>query len=147
MDGKPAVAKKLGRVGDSDVGVMWWAIQPNGFNHVVGDYAFFFQALPTGPQETTVTGKWIVHKDAVEGVDYDLARLIEVWSATNDQDRSLVENNQRGVNSSGYLPGPYSQITEQLLLRFINWYCAASEAFIASAQQSKRPSPAVLQPS
>jgi Rieske 2Fe-2S family protein len=147
MDGKPAVAKKLGRVGDGDVGVMWWAIQPNGFNHVVGDYAFFFQALPTGPQETTVTGKWIVHKDAVEGVDYDLARLIEVWSATNDQDRSLVENNQRGVNSSGYLPGPYSQITEQLLLRFLNWYCAASEAFIASAQQSKRPSPAVLQPS
>jgi len=131
MDGKPAVAKKLGRVGDGDVGAMWWAVQPNAFNHVVGDYGFFFQAFPTGPQETTVTGKWIVHKDAVEGVDYDLGRLIEVWNATNDQDRSLAENNQRGVNSIAYVPGPYSQVTEQLVLRFVDFYCAASAAFLS----------------
>jgi len=131
MDGKPAVAKKLGRVGDGDIGAMWWAVQPNGFNHVVGDYGFFFQALPTGPQETTVTGKWVVHKDAQEGVDYDLPRLLEVWNATNDQDRALAENNQRGVNSIAYAPGPYSGISEQLVGRFVDWYCATSEAFLA----------------
>jgi glycine betaine catabolism A len=131
MDGKPAVAKTLGRVDNGDVGVMWWAVQPNSYNHVACDYGFFFHALPTGPQETTVTGKWIVHKDAKEGVDYDRARLIEVWSATNDQDRWLAENNQRGVNSIAYVPGPYSGTSEQLLLRFVDWYCAASEAFIA----------------
>jgi len=111
---------------------MWWAIQPNGFTHVAGDYGFVFQALPTGPQETTVTGKWVVHKDAVEGVDYDLTRLIEVWNATNDQDRSLAENNQRGVNSIAYAPGPYSQLSEQILLRFVDWYCAAAAAFLKS---------------
>jgi Rieske 2Fe-2S family protein len=131
MDGKPAVAKTLGQVGDGNVGAMWWAVQPSGFNHVVGDYGFFFQALPTGPRETTVTGKWIVHQDAVEGVDYELGRLTEVWNATNDQDRMLAENNQRGINSIGYTPGPYSRIAEQLVLRFTDWYCAASETFIA----------------
>jgi glycine betaine catabolism A len=132
MDGKPAVSKRLGRVGDGDVGVMWWALQPNGFNHVAGDYGFFFQALPTGPLETTVTGTWIVHEDAVEGVDYDLARLAEVWTATNDQDRALSENNQRGVESLAYTPGPYSQTSEQLVLRFTDWYCDAAERYLAS---------------
>jgi Rieske 2Fe-2S family protein len=131
-DGKRAVAKTLGAMGDGDVGTMWWALQPNCFNHAVGDYAFLFQALPTGPQETVVTAKWVVNKDAVEGVDYDLARLTEVWNATNNEDRWLAENNQRGVNSIAYVPGPYSQISEGRVLRFVDWYCAASEAFIAN---------------
>ncbi|HEY7888478.1 MAG TPA: aromatic ring-hydroxylating dioxygenase subunit alpha [Steroidobacteraceae bacterium] len=130
MDGRPAVAKRLGRLGDGDVGVMWWAVQPNGFNHVTGDYGFFFQALPTGPMETTVTGTWIVHEDAVEGVDYDLAALTQVWAATNDQDRALSENNQRGVESLAYMPGPYSQTSEQLVLRFADWYCGAAERYL-----------------
>ena len=134
MDGRPAVARKLGRVGDGDVGAMWWAVQPNGFNHIVGDYGFFFQALPTGPCETTVTGKWIVHQDAVAGVDYDLARLLEVWTATNDQDRALAENNQRGVASLGYEPGPYSATSEQLVLRFSDWYTAAIERYLDEAK-------------
>jgi Rieske 2Fe-2S family protein len=132
MDGRQAVAKKLGRVGDGDVGTLWWAAQPNAFHHVVGDYAFFFQALPTGPQQTTVTAKWIVHKDAIEGVDYDLSRLTEVWDATNTQDRALAEYNQCGVNSAAYVPGPYSGLTEQLLIRFVDWYCAEAEAFLDS---------------
>jgi glycine betaine catabolism A len=132
IDGKAAVTKKLGAVGDGDVGTMWWALQPNCFNHAVGDYAFLFQALPTGPQETIVTAKWVVNKDAVEGVDYDLARLTEVWNATNNEDRWLAENNQRGINSIAYVPGPYSQITEGRVLRFVDWYCEAAEAFIAN---------------
>ena len=143
VDGKSAVTKKLGAVGDGDVGTMWWAVQPNCFNHAVGDYAFLFQALPTGPQETVVTAKWIVHKDAVEGVDYDLARLTEVWNSTNNEDRWLAENNQRGVNSIAYVPGPYSEITEARVLRFADWYCAAARAFIAEQrmQQPAHPFP------
>lgn len=132
MDGKPAVAKKLGRVGDGDVGVMWWGLQPNSFNHLVSDYGFLFQVFPAGPLQTTVTGKWIVHKDAVEGVDYELPRLLEVWTATNEEDRALVENNHRGVISSAYVPGPYCQASEQLTMKFDDWYCAAAEAFIAT---------------
>ena len=134
LDGKPAVSKTLGRIGDGDVGMMWWGVQPNCFNHVVGDYAFCFQAWPTGPGETTVTGRWFVHQDAVEGVDYHLDRLIEVWTATNKQDGALVENAQRGVNSVAYIPGPYSQITEQLVLRLIDWYCDSAETFIRGSR-------------
>ena len=89
-----------------------------------------FSAMPTGPQESIVTAKWLVHKDAVEGRDYDLERLIALWNTTNFQDRDLVENNQRGLNSPGYQPGPYSPDAESLCMRFVDWYCASAQAYI-----------------
>jgi Rieske 2Fe-2S family protein len=130
MDGKPAVARKLGRVGHGDVGAMWWGVNPHCFNHVVGDFGFTFQAMPLGAQETLVTGTWFIDEDAVEGQDYDLQRLVEVWSATDRQDGALAENNQRGVNSMAYVPGPYSRVTEELVLRLVDWYCASAREFI-----------------
>jgi len=52
-----------------------------------------------------------------------LANLIKVWAETNNQDQALVERNQRGVNSYGYQPGPYSQETEVGVIKFVEWYC------------------------
>ena len=72
--------------------------------------------------ETRVTTTWLVHKDAVEGVDYDLKRLTEVWTHTNDEDREVVENNQRGINSPAYEPGPYSPTHEGGNIQFTDWY-------------------------
>ena len=46
--------------------------------------------------------------------------LANVWSATNDQDKVLVELNQEGVNSISYAPGPYSQRAEQGVIRFVD---------------------------
>lgn len=63
-----------------------------------------------------------MHKDAVEGVDYDVKRLTEVWIATNDEDREVVEFNQMGINSPAYEPGPYSGIQESGVLQFVQWY-------------------------
>jgi Rieske 2Fe-2S family protein len=74
-----------------------------------------------------------VHKDAVEGVDYEVESLIALWTQTNLQDRDLAENNQRGINSPGYTPGPYSPEAESLALRFTDWYCDTAKAYIADA--------------
>jgi Rieske 2Fe-2S family protein len=74
-----------------------------------------------------VDSKWLVHKDAVEGVDFTIERLIETWTKTNLQDRELAETNQRGVNSLGYVPGPYSE-AEDFVIRFGNWYRAVAHA-------------------
>ena len=68
--------------------------------------------------------KWLVHKDAREGIDYDVNNLTAVWRATNDQDRALVEYSQRGATSSAYEPGPYSPFTEGLVEKFCEWYIA-----------------------
>ena len=83
--------------------------------------------LPISPTETEVTTKWLVHKDAVEGVDYDLENLTRVWVATNDQDRQVVEENQRGINSPAFVPGPYSTIQEDGVIQFVDWYLATIE--------------------
>ena len=81
-----------------------------------------------------------MHKDAQEGVDYDLDSLTALWTATNLQDRDLVENNQRGVNSPGYRPGPYSMEAESLAARFVDWYCSAALGYIEQ-QNGARPAP------
>jgi len=128
-DGKPLVARRLLDLDGGDVGSLRVATEPNSFFHVLGDYAFHFAAYPVGPQETHVVGKWYVHKDAVEGVDYDLATLVETWDVTNRQDRDLAENNQRGVNGKGYVPGPYSPTAEALVMRLIDWYCERMRAY------------------
>ena len=122
MDGESACRKPLGNLQDADLGSMRMLHLPNTWNHACGDYAMAFRVLPISAQQTMVTTKWLVHKDAVEGMDYDLKRLTEVWLATNEQDRILAENNQRGINSSAYRPGPYSADIEFGVDNFIQWY-------------------------
>lgn len=123
MDGKPCVTKPILDVDGGDVGSLRFAIEPHNFTHALGDYVFMFSAYPVGPEETHVVGKWLVNKDAVEGVDYTIEGLTTLWDRTNLQDRALAENNQRGVNGLGYVPGPYSKTAEPLVMRFVDWYC------------------------
>ena len=78
--------------------------------------------IPISPTQTEVTSKWLVHKDAVEGKDYDLKALTEVWLATNDEDRRVVEENQAGINSPAYSSGPYSKKQESGVIQFTDWY-------------------------
>jgi phenylpropionate dioxygenase-like ring-hydroxylating dioxygenase large terminal subunit len=52
---------------------------------------------------------WLVHPDAVAGTDYDVDELTWLWRITNDQDLKITEDNQRGVASRAYEPGPYSK--------------------------------------
>jgi Rieske 2Fe-2S family protein len=92
------------------------------WSHVLGDHAVSFRVLPLSPTETQLTTKWLVHKDAQEGVDYELARLTEVWLATNEEDRHVCQENQLGVSSPGYAPAPYSPIHEAGVMQFTRWY-------------------------
>ncbi|WP_285360115.1 aromatic ring-hydroxylating dioxygenase subunit alpha [Pseudomonas sp. fls2-241-TYG-175] len=123
MDGKPAVNGRLDNSGEADIGALLYFNYPSTWNHFLGDHALSFRVLPLGPNETLVTTKWIVKKTAQEGVDYDLARLTKVWLATNDQDRTLVEGAQVGVNSPAYEPGPFSSKAENGVCQFDDWYC------------------------
>ncbi|MEM8841126.1 MAG: aromatic ring-hydroxylating dioxygenase subunit alpha, partial [Pseudomonadota bacterium] len=110
MDLKPAAAKILGRVKDDTAGTLLKYHYPTTWNHFLPDHSIVFRVTPLTPMTTQVTTKWLVHKDAVEGVDYDVKRLTEVWIATNDEDRRVVEDNQKGINSPAYEPGPYSPV-------------------------------------
>jgi Rieske 2Fe-2S family protein len=130
MDGKPACARLMCDAANGDIGTLGWTIEPHTFAHADAGSAFLFSAMPTGPEETVVTSKWLVHKDAVEGVDYDVDDLTALWTKTNLQDLELCEANQRGVNSIGYVPGPYSEEAEYGVMRFAQWYCNKARAYL-----------------
>jgi Rieske 2Fe-2S family protein len=118
----------------NDAGSVRWVHFPSTFNHAFADYAVLVRMLPVGPQETLFTTKWLVHRDAEEGRDYDRETLARVWSTTNE-DKVLVERNQEGVNSIGFEPGPYSQVAEQGVIRFVEWYSATLGAHLDPQRQ------------
>lgn len=125
MDGRPAVARRFGALPDHNLGDVLLYHYPSTWNHFTADHAVTFRMLPSGPTTTELRTTWLVPGDAVEGVDYDLGRLTEVWTATNAQDTALVERTQRGVTSPVYRPGPYSPVEEEGVIQFVDWYAAS----------------------
>jgi Rieske 2Fe-2S family protein len=130
MTGQHVVKKLMLDLNDGYVGSMRLAVDPHCFMHATADHVFIFSAMPVSPTETHVFGKWYVHKDAIEGEDYEVEELIDLWTRTNLQDKELAENNQKGVNSPGFVPGPYSAEAESLALRFTDWYCDTAKAYL-----------------
>lgn len=79
MSGQRAVKKPLSDdVTMSNIGTMLLFHYPSTWNHMLVDHAISFRVLPLNAEETAVTTKWLVHKDAVEGVDYNLEELTHV---------------------------------------------------------------------
>ncbi|MDO5614019.1 MAG: aromatic ring-hydroxylating dioxygenase subunit alpha [Paracoccus sp. (in: a-proteobacteria)] len=124
MDGK-AAAPLLPGMPFANAGSLLFFHYPNTWNHFLSDSVLNFRMIPVSPTETEVVTTWMVRKDAVEGKDYDLSRLTEVWIATNDEDRRVVEENQIGISSPAYRPGPYSAAQESGVIQFIDWYVRA----------------------
>ena len=122
MDAKVACHKLLGELTERRLGGLSFWTQPNSWHHFMSDHIVTFSVQPIDVGHTLVRTKWLVHKEAMEGRDYDLQRLTEVWLATNRQDGALVEMSQRGVISPAFAPGPYSPYTERLVDKFANWY-------------------------
>jgi len=135
MSGQAAVKRPLSdRIAEPNVGSLLLFHFPSTWNHLLGDHAVTFRVLPLGPTKTQVTTKWLVHRDAVEGVDYSGDDLTYVWNATNEQDKRIIEENQRGVLSPAFEPGPYSPAHEAGVDQFVDWYCATSERALGAAK-------------
>ena len=121
MNGRQ-VAPLMGDYPDADVGTLRVRALPNFWNHSSCDHAVSTRLLPAGPQRTAVRVYWLVHEKAVEGRDYDLSKLMPFWQLTSEQDWLICERQQRGVNSSAYTPGPYSEFKEYNVEGFVRWY-------------------------
>jgi Rieske 2Fe-2S family protein len=120
-DGKP-LSLPFGQITDPDIGV-WSIVQyPNFWLDTNHDYAWSMQLRPAGPMLTEVQANWFVRGDAQEGKDYDLEKLIWFWKTTGEQDWKLCEDNQMGINSRYYRPGPYSDYAEGGPGQFVDWY-------------------------
>ena len=119
--GKPACKKLMGKFKVHDHG--YTGIGPSPFNSLImcNDFATLFTFVPKSPFQTDVELMWLVHKDAEEGKDYNLADIIWMWDKTTIADKRIIENNQKGVLSLKYQPGPLSKM-ELGVEDFKNWY-------------------------
>ena len=119
-DGKPG-SILMGKFKEFDGGYTTVGTSP--FNSIImsNDFATTFTFIPRGPMETDVEIMWLVHEDAIEGKDYDLNNLIWMWDQTTIADKKIIENNQKGVMSKKYIPGPLSKM-ELGLKKLKKWY-------------------------
>ncbi|BCG02380.1 (Fe-S)-binding protein (plasmid) [Paraburkholderia sp. PGU19] len=124
---KVASTRLLGNLQRRDLGDMHlWT--HNSWTHVMSDHAVISYIIPLAPDKTLVRSKWLVHADAVEGVDYKVSDLTEVWIATNTQDKHLVEITHEGTQDPAYTPGMFSPFTETYVDQFSRWYAARLSA-------------------
>uniref|UniRef100_UPI003D94CDA3 aromatic ring-hydroxylating oxygenase subunit alpha n=1 Tax=Gordonia sp. B7-2 TaxID=3420932 RepID=UPI003D94CDA3 len=121
LDGTAACTRLLTDMEEKRLGRLSMHLQPNMWLHVTSDHAVLFSAIPLAADKTVVRTTWLVHADAVEGIDYDLDRLTSVWEITNQQDADLVALAQQGIRSPAYEPGPYGP-SEFQVEAFVNWY-------------------------
>lgn len=122
-DGSQLVGRLLGDLDRARLGRATLHLQPNAWAHFLADHVVTFAVLPLAHDRTLVRTTWLVHEDAVEGVDYDVAALSDVWRHTNEQDAAFVEMTQRGVADPTYEPGPFSE-AERQVDAFVTWYVA-----------------------
>jgi len=121
LDGSP-VAPLMGDYPDYDVGTLRVRSVPNFWMHASADHAVLTRLVPAGPDRTMVRVQWLVARDAAEGRDYDLERLLPFWRLTSEQDWALCERNHSGIRNPAFTPGPYSPTREYNLAAFDGWY-------------------------
>jgi Rieske 2Fe-2S family protein len=121
-DGR-SVARLMGAFSAPDGNSTYFDIGPISDFLAYPDHGVIYRFIPKTVEQTEMEVIWLVHQDAVEGVDYDVERLTWLWKTTSAEDKKIVEMNQAGVNSRFFEPGPYS-LQETYAARFVDWYLA-----------------------
>ena len=121
-DGSPA-APLMGQFTDYDGGLTSSHFGPASFLVGYADHGVIYRFLPKTPHLSEMEIIWLVRGDAKAGIDYDVDKLTWLWRVTTEADKKITEDNQRGVNSRYYEPGPYAPM-EGNLRAYIDWYLA-----------------------
>ena len=119
-DGRP-IAPLLGCLEHWDGGETAFTFGPLSYAYLCADHLCMFRFTPVSPELSEVVVTWHVRADAEERRDYDLERLKWMWDATTIEDTKIIIDNQKGVNSSRYRPGPYAPL-ESYSAAFTRWY-------------------------
>ena len=127
IDGKLACQKLIGPFKAPETSSLSVWTQPNSWHHFCCDHVVTFSLTPIGPDKTLLRTSWLVHEDAVEGVDYNPDHLAALWRATNVQDGHFSMVNHQGIASDGYLQGPYA-VEENLVEDFKDFYVDRAKA-------------------
>jgi phenylpropionate dioxygenase-like ring-hydroxylating dioxygenase large terminal subunit len=118
--GKP-LAPLLGDIKGYDGGTADMHIGPITFYLAYCDHVVIYHFKPLTLDTAACEITWLVNERAEEGKDYSLKELIWLWDVTTIADKCIIENNQKGVNSRFYQPGPFTKM-EEFEQGFVDWY-------------------------
>ncbi|WP_339723347.1 aromatic ring-hydroxylating dioxygenase subunit alpha [uncultured Paraglaciecola sp.] len=120
VGGKP-VAPLLGALQEYDGGASELMIGPLSYFLIYDDHMLGYRFLPVSVDECICEVSWFVEESAVQGQDYQLEQLTWLWDVTTQADKSIIMNNQKGVDSRFYQPGRLSEM-ESFQQSFLDWY-------------------------
>jgi Rieske 2Fe-2S family protein len=135
IDGKLACKNLIGPFTAPESSSLSVWTQPNSWHHFCCDHVVTFSLTPMAADKTLLRTSWLVHEDAVEGVDYDPDHLAALWRTTNTQDGYFSSINHLGISTDGYKPGPYA-VEEKLVDDFKSFYVDRARAALASSDRA-----------
>ncbi len=134
IDGKLACTKLIGPFTQPETSSLSVWTQPNSWHHFCCDHVVTFSLTPVSADRTLLRTSWLVHEDAVEGVDYDPDHMAALWRTTNNQDGHFSQINHLGIANDGYRQGPYAT-EEKLVEAFKDFYVDRARAALEHSQR------------
>ena len=119
-----AAAPLLGKLTEYDHGASELMIGPLMFFLIYDDHIVGYRFTPISVDNCVCDIFWMVRDDAIENIDFNINNLIWLWDTTTVADKTIIINNQKGVNSKFYSPGRLS-LMENFQKEFLDWYIKA----------------------
>jgi Rieske 2Fe-2S family protein len=94
--------------------VHYFAIYPNLLLTLHPDYMLTVTIWPQAVDRTRLVCEWHFHPDEIARPGFVFEDAVAFWDVTNREDWAISEQSQRGIQSRGYVPGPYSDRERQL---------------------------------
>ena len=88
--------------------VYYYVLLPNMLMSFHPDYVLTHRLTPIAPDRTRIVCEWLFEPATMARPDFDPRDAVEFWDLTNRQDWHMCELTQKGMESGGYEPGPYS---------------------------------------
>ncbi len=118
----------VGAVSGEDLDrVYYYTIFPSMLLSLHPDYVMVHYVRPLAIDRTHISCAWMFDPQAMDACHFDSRDAVEFWDLTNRQDWHVSELTQKGLRSSAYVPGPYSN-AEGLLAAFDRQYLAIVQA-------------------
>ncbi len=119
-NGKYCAAPIRGLVGEQVQQVFYFTIFPAMFLSLHPDYVMVHYLIPKDVNQTEVRCQFLIDP-STDDSQLQIKQASEFWDEVNRQDWEVCELTQKGVESSAFVPGPYSRL-ESMVQAFDDHY-------------------------